>query len=161
MLQEWRKTWTLKGLSSSIAGYARSQNFLQCACFYHLDLPVLNTSRAWPAVPASGSSTTVLLRTRSHFMSIINSVSIFTWIHQTTPATPILGREPHGSRYLSTLPQLPSCLHWGSCFFPVPSCTGNPEVHGESGKFPPRHEVELFCLQPDKEEGPINWISCM
>lgn len=155
MLQEWRKTWTLKGLSSSIAGYARSQNFSQCACFYHLDLPV-----SWPAVPASGSSTTVLLRTRSHFMSIINFVSIFTWIRQTTPGAPILGREPHGSRYLSTLPQLPSCLHWGSCFF-VPSCTGNPEVHGESGKFPPRHEVELFCLQPDKEGGPINWISCM
>lgn len=99
------------------------------------------------------------------FVSILwisTPMNLFTWIlHETTPATLILGREPCGSRCLSTLPQLPSCLHWGSCLFPVPSCTGHPEVHGESGKFPPRHEVELFCLQPDKQEGPINWISCM
>lgn len=34
MLQEWRKSSTLKGLSSSIAGYARSQNFLHCVLIF-------------------------------------------------------------------------------------------------------------------------------
>lgn len=166
MLQEWRKSWILKGLSSSIAGYCQIPKFPSLwAYFYYLDLSVqhfkglASSPSLWQQHHRAPKNQVPFHERTINFLSIpwiSTPMNLFMWIlHQTTPATLILRREPHGSRCLSTLPQLPSCL------LPVPSCTGSPEVHGESGKFPPRHEVELFCLQPDKQEGPINWVSCM
>lgn len=155
MLQEWRKT-TFKGLSSSIAGYAKTAftvfSFLpsRLASVQHFKGLASNPS-LWQQHHCAPKNEVPFHESIINFVSILwisMPINLFTSIfHQTTAAALILGGEPHGSR----------C--WPP-FLPPPCALVHRQSWGSWGKVPPRHEAELFALQPDKQEGPINWISC-
>lgn len=116
MLQEWRKSWTLKGLSMPDPRIS----FTLClflpsrpASVQHFK-SLASSPSLWQQHHCVPKNQVPFHECIIDFVSILwisTPMNLFTWIlHETTPATLILGREPHGSRCLSTLPQLPSCL---------------------------------------------------
>lgn len=133
----------------------------------------------WPAVQISGSSTTMLLSTRYCFTSQSTSV-LWIWVFcqfwsqwsylLVSFLKPLLLVSSWEERakynltearviYLTSLP-FPLVAR-GPASSPCTRAQAAPRLTGKQKSSLQRDEVELFCLSPDKQESPINWISCM
>lgn len=134
---------------------------------------------SWPAVQVSGSSTTVLLETRYRFTSQSTSrlrIWVFCefwsqWSYLLVPfLKPLLLVSSWEDSAKQNLMEA-RVVYLTSLPFPLvtrgpvssPCAPAQAILQARWNQKSPLQcdEVELFCLRPDKQESPINWISCM